>query len=160
MSNDKRMIMRWPELDISIELMPCPDGANQWIYDWYYDHLPVKYLQLHSTVTGDVFYTFFDIGDTLPKANDTDHKVVHTQINDQNCGRIHFSYNIPNGLSGGNASHIGVFYGDTFEDMPGYISALCVPEDIPKLVEAGNRIHDEFYHGKMPITCEIVRKEG
>lgn len=156
----KNMIVTWPELDISIEIGPNEDGSNRWIYDFYYDHLPFKYQQLHSLLTGDVFYTFFDIGDTLPVANDTDHILVNTQIDDpDNVGNIHFSYNIPNGLSGGNIAHIGMFYGPCFEDMPGYISAHCIEEDKPKLIEAGNRIAEECYRGKKHITCIVTRKE-
>lgn len=159
MSNDKHMIMSWPKLGISVELKPNDDGANKWIYDWYYDHLPVRFLQLHSVVTGDVAYTFFDIGDTLPCANDTDHKLVTSRINANNRGKIHFSYNVPNGLSGGNVSHIGQFYGPTFEDMAGYTSAVCVSEeDCDKLEKALNLCHDKWYHDKEPIHCEITKK--
>jgi len=158
--SDKHVIMAWPELDISIEIQPNPDGSNRWIYDWYYEHLPVAYLQLHSCVTGDVFYTFFDIGDTLPHANNTDRILKKTQINEcDNMGNIHFSYNVPNGLSGGNVSHIGVFYGPCYEDMPGYISGRCIKEDWDKLEKAGNLIHESFYHSKKPIRCVIYRKE-
>ena len=115
-------------------------------------------LQMLSVEFGYQRFDPFAVGRDV--ANDTDHILVNTQIDDpDNVGNIHLSYNIPNGLSGGNIAHIGMFYGPCFEDMPGYISAHCIEEDKPKLIEAGNRIAEECYRGKKHITCIVTRKE-
>jgi hypothetical protein len=160
MSDDKHMLATWPELGITIEITPNKDGSNRWIYDWYYDHLPFDFLQLHSTCTGKVFYTWFPIEDSLPLKGDREVKV--TQINTPppgNIGNVHFSYNIPNGLAGGKIAHVAMFYGECWEDMPGYVSGRVVDRDLPKLVEAGTAIAEALYRTKKPITCVFTRKE-
>ena len=160
MSKDKHMIVNWPELDITIELEPCPDGSNRWIYDWYVKQLPFEYLQLHAMCTGKVFYTWFTLNETLPEKGDNELKITMIDApSPGNIGNVHFSYNIPNGLAGGRTSHVGMFYGECFEHMPGYVAARCVDRDLPKLVEAGNAIADAIYYTKKPITCRFSLKE-
>ena len=155
MSDDKHMLATWPELGITVEIEPNKDGSNRWIYDWYYDHLPFDFLQLHSTCTGKVFYTWFPIKDTLPVKGDREVKI--TQINTPppgNIGNVHFSYNIPNGLAGGKIAHVAMFYGECWEDMPGYISGRVVDRDLPKLVEAGNAIARALYRNSPVLILD------
>ena len=116
MSNERHMLATWPELGITVEIEPNPDGSNRWIYDWYYDHLlPFEYQQMMAMLTGKVFYTWFTIPENLPDKGDNE--LVGTWIDSPapgNIGNVHFAYNVPNGLAGGHTAHVAFFYGECY----------------------------------------------
>lgn len=153
----KHFIATWPELGISVECMPNEDGSNQWIYDYYLSQMPIRYIQLHAMCTGGVMYTWCEMKDPLPDLGDN--VLVNTRIDQAELGTIHLSYNIPNGLAGGKNGHIAFNWGPAYEKMPGYFSAKVIPEDIPKLIEAGKGVKDAIWSTKQVIHCELTVKE-
>lgn len=157
MKKTKNFIASWPELNVCVECEPRENGINKWIYDWYIEHMPIKYLQLHAAVCGKVFYTWTKVSDTLPEKGDN--ILVKTKVQDSKIGYGHLSYNVPNGLAGGRTAHIAFTYGETFEDMDAYYAFKVVDRDLDKLINVGEMIARSFYKTKQIITCIFTVKE-
>lgn len=155
---EKRMVMTWPELNVSVEIVPNEDGTNKWIYDWYVEHCPFSYLQVHSMLTGHTFYSWTQAPATLPVQSNN--KLSTFMIRDWKIGDVHLSYNRPNSLAGGSIAHISVCYGTNYEDMSAYIAGRVVEADRNKLVEVGNAIAESIYRTKKPIRCVVSAKES
>ncbi|MGV8049763.1 MAG: hypothetical protein AB2L21_05355 [Anaerolineaceae bacterium] len=153
----KNFIAIWPELGISVECMPNEDGSNKWIYDWYVDHMPIHYVQLHAMCTGAVMYTWCRVSEDLPKKGDN--VVINTQISKAALGTGHMSYNIPNGLAAGRNGHIAFNYGEAYEDMPGYFAFKVVERDLDKLIKVGEEVARAIYKTKKVITCKLTVKQ-
>ena len=47
-------IMDWPLLGISVECEPRENDINGWIYDWWIERMPFRYVQSHAFLTGGV----------------------------------------------------------------------------------------------------------
>ncbi len=157
MSEPKHFIVTWPELNMSVECEPNPDGSNLWIYNWYVEHMPFEFLQLNALCTGGCMYTWFGVDEELPVQGDN--ILVNTPIDLAEVGTVHMSYNIPNGLAGGRIAHFAINWGPTYEEMPGYFSARVCKKDIPTLVEAGKQIAESVYRTKKVIHCKVTVKE-
>lgn len=157
MKEAKHFIATWPELNMSVECEPRENGANRWIYDWYIEHMPIKYLQLHAAVCGKVIYTWTRVSETLPVQGDNE--LVKTKVQDAPIGFGHMSFNVPNGLAGGRSAHLAFAYGDSYEDMDGYYSFKVVDRDLDKLVKVGEMVAKSFYKTKQVITCTFSVKE-
>jgi hypothetical protein len=148
--------MTWPELNISIECEPRENGINNWIYEWWIKRMPIKYVQSHVALTGEVFTTLnVRMPETLPERGAQPVEIIR-QVNSI-PGYGHFSYNT--GLSGGRVGAIGMVYGKVYEDMDGTLSFKVVERDMEKLKEAGRRIWQAFYKTKQIITAEVRVKK-
>jgi len=154
MGKQKNFIMKWPELNVSIECGPRKGDINRWIYDWYVGHMPLRYLQSHAMLTGRVVYALnVRLPDTLPEL--ADHTLVKVRHPEAKAGNGHFSYNIRNGLAGGRVGHIGLVYGPTYEDMDAYFCFDVLEKDMDKLMDVGPRIWQAVYKTKQIISCEL-----
>ena len=97
MARGRHFIMRWPELGISVECEPLE--YNRGIYDWWLDHMPIKAVQSHAAVTGEVFYTLnIRLPEPAPTFAHDELKIDLMTSAPEGYGQ--FGYNERGGLSG------------------------------------------------------------
>jgi hypothetical protein len=150
----KHFIMSWPVLGISVECGPRKNGANGWIYDWWIERMPFRYVQSHAYCTGEVINSLnVRMEETLPELGD--HPLEIIRQNQTWPGLGHFSYNTPAGLSGGRVGGIGVCYGPMFEDMDGYWCFEVIDSDLEMMKEAGRKIWQAVYKTKQVVIAEV-----
>jgi hypothetical protein len=149
-------IMSWPVLGIEIECEPRDNGM-EWLYDWWIERMPFRYVQSHAFLTGEVINSLnVRMGETLP--DPTSKTVEIIRQNKTWPGLGHFSYNTQAGLSGGRVGAIGVCYGPMFEDMDGYWCFQVVERDLDRLKQAGRQIWQAVYKTKLIIIAEVKEK--
>ena len=154
----KNFIMSWPALGISVECEPRENGANKWVYDWWIERMPFRYVQSHAYLTGGVINSLnVRMEETLPERGDRPVEIIRQNKTWPGLG--HFAYNTPAGLSGGRVGAIGVCYGPMFEDMDGYWCFKVVDRDLEKMKEAGRKIWEAVYKTKQIIIAEVRVKE-
>ena len=156
MVEERHFVMRWPELDISIECKALP--YNRGIYDWWLDHMPIKAVQSHAAVTGEVMYT---LNVRLPEVAPvfSPGELKSQLMTEAPIGIGRFSSNQRGSLSGGRVGGVVVVYGPLTEAMPAAYCFQVIEEDIKKLKEAGLRIWNAVYKTKDIITVELSVKK-
>jgi len=156
MAGERHFIMRWPELGISIECEPLE--YNRGIYDWWLDHFPIKAVQSHAAVTGDLFYTLnVRLPETPPTFPRRDLKIfLMTEVP---AGYGILSYTESGSLSGGRVGFVAVHYGPVTEAMDTCPSFKVIERDMLKLKQAGRAIWNAIYKTKQIITVELTVKK-
>jgi len=156
MNKDRHFFMKWPELDMSVECEPLE--YNRCIYDWWLDHMPIRAVQSHAAVTGDVFYTLNirlpEKGPVFPK---DELKIELMTKAPEGYGT--FSYNAQSSLAGGRVGLAAVYYGPVHEEMDHCLSFKVIDRDIEKVKEAGRAIWKAIYKTKDIITVEMSVKQ-
>ncbi len=156
MVEERHFVMRWPELNISVECEPLE--YNRGIYEWWLDHFPIKAVQSHAAVTGDVIYTLnVRLPETAPVFPHNELKFhLMTEVP---VGFGHLSYNESGSLSGGRIGGVVVYYGPATEAMDICLSFKVIDEDMEKLKQAGQAIWNAVYKTKEIITVELSVKK-
>ena len=156
MSNRRNFIMSWPELGIAIECESLP--FNRGIYEWWLDHFPMRAVQSHAAVTGDLFYTLnVRLPETPPAFPRSDLKIF--LMTDVPPGYGIFSYTESGSLSGGRVGFVAMHYGPVTEAMDTCPSFKVIDSDMPKLKQAGLAIWNAIYKTKQIITVELTVKK-
>jgi len=148
--------MTWPELGISVECEPLE--YNRGIYDWWLDHMPIKAVQSHAAVTGEVFYTLnIRLPEPAPAFARDELKIDLMTSAPEGYGQL--GYNERGGLSGGRVGLVAVFYGPVHEAMDICLSFKVIDEHLEKVKRAGRAIWKAIYKTKEIITVELSAKE-
>jgi hypothetical protein len=156
MAEERHFVMRWPELDISVECEPLP--YNRGIYEWWLDHMPIKAVQSHAAVTGDVFYTLnVRLPETAPVFPRSELKI--DWMTEAPVGYGVLSYNERGGLAGGRIGNVAAYYGPSTEYMETCLSFKVIDGDIEKMKQAGRAIWRAIYKTKQIITVELSVKK-
>jgi hypothetical protein len=155
MTEERHFIMKWPELDISVEVKPIEFGKD--VYEWFLNQLPIRALQSHAVINGGMTYTN---NLRLPERPPKFGKITPQGMEVKPVGRI--SIDVGGGLAGGRLGAVIVRYGVVpkawaMRSNPG--NAQVVDEDIEKLKEACRQIWDAVYRTKKVITVEFSIKK-
>ncbi len=155
MTEKRNFIMRWPELDVSVECEPLKH--NRMIYDWWMDHFPIRAVQSHAMVTGPDMYAL-SIWLPEPAISVDPSELVAKSMLDTPIGQGSLGYNERGGFGGGLIGTCDVPYGQLTEDMPIVNCFQVVDDDIDTLIETGNRVWNAVYKTKEIITVEMSLK--
>ena len=148
MTRDRTLVMEWPELDIRVECEPL--AFNRECYDFLLDNLPIKGIQGHAVVTGELMYIMNLKLSTYPTFKYNDLKVEDLSMED--VGRVSIF------ITAGRVGSISVKYGECTENMSYPTIAQVVARDIEKLKEAGAAIWNAIYKTKDIIIVNFSVK--
>lgn len=160
MDKERHFVIRWPELDISIECEPL--AYNRVIYDWYIDHLlPLKGRQSHCAVSGDLAHADLKIDKDLPIIPKSEIKTMRLHKAPVGFGALTcpISEAANAQVTHGRIGRCWLTYGPTTEDMELFYNFRVVDKDIEKMQKAGAAIKNAFYKTKQIITTELSVKK-
>jgi hypothetical protein len=157
MNHARNFLMTWVEWKTAVECEQM-DPVNQWVYDWWLDRFPIRYVQSHVALTGAVINAMnVLLPETQPSPGD---RKLHTiRFPDAKPGWGKFSYNARGGLSGGRLGAVAVVYGRVLEDMNNYFCFKVVDRDLPTLLQIGPRVWQELCTTKQIVTVELRVKQ-
>ena len=131
-----------------------PLEYNREVYDWFLGQLPVKGVQSHAAVSGEMFYVLnLKLRERVPKFDTS--KLRFDLYTELPPGRVKFTSR----QEGSQIATISVIYGPITEAMTGAFSAQVVEDDIEKLKEVGAAIWNALYKTKEIITVEFSVKK-
>ena len=134
--------MEWPEVGIKVEAEPL--SFNQEFYEYFLDNCPLKGIQSHAVVSGQLLYIM-----NLRFAKYPTRRYMDLQMEDlseEPIGRVSIF------LTAGKTGSVMAKYGYVNEPMS-YPSIAQVKEpDLDKLVQAGKAEWDSIYRNKEIIT--------
>ncbi len=156
--------MTWPELDISVECAPL--GKNTEVLDWWLDRGPVKAIQSHAAVSGEVMYVLnARLPDRLPWTTVHATQVEVPMTDSVTVGLVSLSFVVTGGQSAGQIGSIIVDYGPITEEMSlsvfgDFPVARVVEADQEKIKYVGRRVWEGIYKTKEVFTVVLTEKEG
>jgi hypothetical protein len=144
MTKERRIMIEWPELNISVEAM-LEDARNPELCEEIWRELPFECIQDHGVVTGQIIYCWTPVISIAPV------KVAekHTEAP---VGRISFSQ--------ATGNKIIIKYGPCTEDIAAPVLAKVVDEDLEKLRVVGKQIWESTFYNKKLYRVIFRRKEG
>lgn len=155
MERERQFIMKWPELDRSVECAPLK--FNRKAYEWWMDHLPIRAVQSHAAVTGWCMYSLnVRLPETMPSI--PQEEIVPMLMTEAPVGYGRLSYNQRGGLCGGRIGNISVIYGPLTEAMPASYCFRVIEKDHEILKEVGLHVWEAMYRTKEIITVELNLK--
>lgn len=140
--------MEWPELKIKVEAEPLP--FNQEFYDFFLDNCPLKGIQSHAVVSGQILYIM-----NLRFTKYPDKRYMDLQMEDlmeEPVGRISIF------LTAGKTGSVMAKYGYVNEPMSYPSIAQVVEKDMEKLKEAGRAEWESIYRNKQIISVVYTAK--
>ena len=156
MSELKNFIMTWPELNVSVECEPLED--NRQIYAWWLSQMPIKTIQTHAAVTGNLMY---NLNVWMPERLPTFPKdeVKYTSMTEAPIGYGNMGFNERQAFGAGQVGVFDLVYGKCTEDMVVAYVYRVLPEYIETIKEVGQKVWESFYRTKEIITVELTVKE-
>ena len=152
MAERKNFRMTWPELGVSVECEPLE--INTVIYDWWIENMPIKAVQSHALVSGDLAYCLCAWTPT-PVIELGPDEVTTIQMVDAPVGYGALGYSERSGFGCGYIGGIDFVYGKQTEDMPYVYNFKVKDEYIDTIKEVGKQIWEAVYKTNKIITLEV-----
>jgi hypothetical protein len=144
------LIMSFPELNLSVGAEPL--SVNRALFDWFLGNLPLKGIQSHAVVSGNLIYI---MNLRMKKASPVRYRDLAVEdLSEAKDGRI-FIF-----ITAGKVGSVSVKYGEVSENMSYPVLAQVRQEDLKNLAKIGAAVWKSIYSTKQVITVEFLKDQG
>jgi hypothetical protein len=146
----ENLIMSFPELNLSVGAEPL--SVNRALFDWFLGNLPLKGIQSHAVVSGNLIYI---MNLRMKKASPVRYRDLAVEdLSEAKDGRI-FIF-----ITAGKVGSVSVKYGEVSENMSYPVLAQVRQEDLKNLAKIGAAVWKSIYSTKQVITVEFLKDQG
>jgi hypothetical protein len=126
--------------------------VNRALFDWFLGNLPLKGIQSHAVVSGNLIYI---MNLRMKKASPVRYRDLAVEdLSEAKDGRI-FIF-----ITAGKVGSVSVKYGEVSENMSYPVLAQVRQEDLKNLAKIGAAVWKSIYSTKQVITVEFLKDQG